>query len=236
MQERRVEECAGGLRMEGVIDRLSLWMDEEARDGPSNMAVDEWLLESSDVPILRVYRWAENWGSYGYFVPDAEAKLALKGLFRVRRWTGGGIVDHRADWTYTLVLPRGEALAEMRGAESYRLIHQALAEALVAGGVECRVAGSRIASPGGECFKKAVEFDLLGSTDGRKIAGAGQRRTSRGLLHQGSLASGADEALGMRLAESLAKDVMLAKLSPDEEQLRAILSQKYATEAWATRR
>lgn len=235
MQERRVEESQVGLTMAGVIDQLSLWMDDGVRDGPANMAVDEWLLETLKEPVLRVYRWARNWGSYGYFVPDAEAAESLAGMKRVRRWTGGGIVDHRSDWTYTLVLPRGETLAEMRGAESYRVIHLALAEALMDGGVECSVSGECGSSPGGECFQKAVEFDLLNDR-GSKIAGAGQRRTARGLLHQGSLALAGDAGLAGRLGISLAREVQELEMTVDQAAVESLVSKRYGSEEWRGRR
>ncbi|MFC7336006.1 hypothetical protein ACFQY0_02355 [Haloferula chungangensis] len=223
------------MRMSAVIEGLSLWMDDVARSGPANMAVDEWLLETLEGPLLRVYRWEENWGSYGYFVPDSEAAQSLIGLKRVRRWTGGGIVDHRSDWTYTLLIPRGELLAGMKGAESYRVIHQALANALQAGGVECAVAGARSSTPGGDCFQRPVEFDLIGAA-GKKIAGAGQRRTVRGLLHQGSLGMSADEGLGLRLAGCLAREVQVAEIHADESRIADLMSLRYTAKEWQERR
>ena len=235
MQERRVEEYPTVMKISGVIENLSLWMDDVARGGPANMAVDEWLLETAEVPLLRVYPWEGNWGSYGYFVPDTEAAESLAGLNRVRRWTGGGIVDHRNDWTYTLVIPRGEALAEMRGAESYRVIHLALAEALQAGGIACEVAGARSSMPGGDCFQRPVEYDLLGAS-GDKIAGAGQRRTVRGLLHQGSLALKGDDDLGRRLAGFLAREVSAVGIGVDECRVEYLVSQRYGALGWQERR
>ena len=39
-----------------IFDSLQVWSDKEARTGPENMAVDEWLLESvGEFPILRIY-------------------------------------------------------------------------------------------------------------------------------------------------------------------------------------
>jgi lipoate-protein ligase A len=187
------------------------------------------------VPVLRVYRWLESWGSYGYFVPDAEAAESLAGMKRVRRWTGGGIVDHRNDWTYTLVIPRGVAMAEMRGAESYRVIHLALAEALGGGGVECEVAGERSVSPGGDCFQKAVEFDLLDGA-GAKVAGAGQRRTAKGLLHQGSLALAGGEGLARRLAQALSREFQEVKIMVDQLTVAQLVTERYGTLAWRRRR
>lgn len=221
--------------MAGVINQLSLWMDDVVRDGPANMAVDEWMLGMVTSPLLRVYRWAANWGSYGYFVPDEEAAESLVGMKRVRRWTGGGIVDHRNDWTYTLTIPRGEGLAEMKGAESYRVIHLGLAEALNGGGVECSVSNESGSTPGGDCFKKAVEFDLL-DTSGLKIAGAGQRRTKKGLLHQGSLAIGGDYELARRLGDSLARTVVEVMTTVDHAAVGKLATARYGTKEWRERR
>lgn len=221
--------------MSAVIDRLSLWMDDEARDGPANMAIDECLLNEVDQPVLRVYQWQPGWGSFGYFVTDAEAAQSLAGLKRVRRWTGGGIVDHRGDWTYTLVLPRGEPLAQAKGAESYRVIHEALAEALRSGGCDCECAAGRAAAAGGECFKKAVDYDLIDGM-GRKIAGAGQRRSLKGLLHQGSVSRSGDEALAKDFGARLAEHLQAFAFPLDDSVIKEIALARYASEAWQTRR
>ena len=79
----------------------------------------------------------------------------------------------------------------------YEKIHRALCEALnkigqqavVAGGVDPGgpVVGMRAAASasGYNCFANPVRADVMMS--GRKIAGAAQRRTRRGLLQQGSI-------------------------------------------------
>lgn len=213
-----------------MLPCLDLWIDPIARDGPENMAVDEWLAESATTPVLRSYRWAPGWGSHGYFVKAAE--LPERGLCWVRRWTGGGIVDHRADWTYTLFVPNGFGLAEARGGESYRVIHAALAQALRAAGSAARLEGPRPPAAGGECFLQPVEYDVLDAGD-RKIAGAGQRRSPRGLLHQGSVVTAVP--LPEPLAAALARSVTQRSFAPDPALLAAKVAERYGREDWTTR-
>ena len=214
-----------------MLPLLHLWSDPLPRDGPENMAVDEWLAENCGIPVLRSYRWTPGWGSCGYFVKTAD--LPGSGLRWVRRWTGGGIVDHRADWTYTLFIPRGFELAEARGAESYRVIHAALTTALASSGVLARMAGPAAPAAGGECFVQPVEHDVLDPA-GRKIAGAGQRRTTRGLLHQGSVA--VPESLEKELAAALSQLVESREFFPDPAWIAGKVASRYASEAWTARR
>jgi len=213
-----------------VLPLLDLWIDPVARDGPENMAVDEWLAETCDAPVLRSYRWQPGWGSFGYFVKSAE--LPQWGVRWVRRWTGGGIVDHRSDWTYTLFVPNGFGLAEARGGLSYRIIHSALAAALRDAGTAAVLSGVMPAAAGGECFRQPVEFDVL-AADGRKIAGAGQRRSLSGLLHQGSVATQAPVAEA--LAAMLAEKVVARDFSPDPASIRRMMESRYADERWTFR-
>src|SRR6478672_8158419 len=100
-----------------IFQKLLLWMDPVKRTGPEAMAVDEWLLETAFLPVLRVYEWDGDWASVGYFGKIAEARSTVPEVSWVRRWTGGGLVDHRSDWTYSLALPNSEKLATERGAE-----------------------------------------------------------------------------------------------------------------------
>lgn len=170
-----------------IFERLKVWRDPVARSGPENMAIDEWLFrQAGEVPILRFYEWSGDWVSLGYFQSLAEARgIFGEELSYVRRWTGGGIVDHRADSTYTLVIPRSEDLAGSRGSESYCAIHKAVAVCLQREGQACELASEDSEKDSNACFEKPVQWDLL-STEGGKLAGAGQRRGREGILHQGS--------------------------------------------------
>jgi lipoate-protein ligase A len=222
-----------------VLSRLQFWFDESSRSGPSNMAVDEWLLETAALPVLRVYRWAGDWGSLGYFGGLAAARATFPGVEWVRRWTGGGLVDHRDDWTYTLAVPKDEALAHRRGAESYRAIHSALVRVLRASDAGVRLSSGVEQTGAQACFANPVEHDVIDDT-GRKLAGAGQRRTRCGLLHQGSvagrLARDGSLARARALAAALASRVEEAGFSPDEEDLARREAARYADPRWTERR
>ena len=112
-----------------------------------------------------------------------------------RRPTGGGIVDHRHDWTYALVIPREHPLWEERATQSYRLVHECLAQALRELGQPAVVKAPDGGSPTdtatmpgtGVCFQRAEPYDVMHEHSGEKIAGAAQKRNKHGLLFQGSI-------------------------------------------------
>lgn len=163
------------------------------------MAVDFMLLRRYPQPghaRLRTYGWHRPAFTFGYSQKFTEVRAELSGEEEpyelCRRSTGGGVVDHRRDWTYALVLPRGHAVQEARAVESYRLIHACLARALgklghaVALKTECDP--DACGAPGaGVCFRRAERFDVVHAVTGAKVAGAAQKRTKEGLLMQGSL-------------------------------------------------
>ena len=203
------------------------------------MAVDEWLLETAIAPVLRVYQWRGKWASLGYFGDLAQARKSLLDVTWVRRWTGGGVVDHRADWTYTVVAPSGEALASLRGAESYRRIHEALVATLRDEQREVRLSAGDTQTGAAMCFDNPVSHDLVGG-DGRKLAGAGQRRTRQGLLHQGSVALACANEVSRQRAASLAT-ALAATWEPLDFQvpqahITHLIRDRYANSAWTCRR
>ena len=124
-----------------LLESLELWVDG-ARTGPENMAIDDALSRVCRWPVLRVYGWLGEWMSVGYF---GKAEEISSGLAFVRRPTGGGMVDHREDWTYSLVVPRGWDSAEMATTLSYQKIHECLQGFLRGRGVEWDGAASRLA-------------------------------------------------------------------------------------------
>ena len=176
------------MSLKKPFPELLVWRDAIARPGPACMAIDELLLRKlGELPVLRTYEWGGAWASVGYFgnVEAARTKFAAE-VSIVKRWTGGGVVDHREDFTYSLVIPPSHPLSKAGRREVYRVVHEAVAAALQACGVEARLVAQDVPGESVQCFEKPVAWDVV-SPDGSKLAGAGQRRTRDGFLHQGSV-------------------------------------------------
>jgi lipoyl(octanoyl) transferase len=233
-----------------IFATLDVYHDHTPRSAAMNMAVDEALLEYAAIPLIRFYRWQSPALSFGYFgrFTDVASYQCERDL--VRRWTGGGIVFHGEDLTYSLVIPTSDTAFAESSTSIYEKIHQALCDALseigqraVVGGVVDPGPGSAtvatltgISDAGYSCFANPVRADVM--FDGRKIAGAAQRRTRRGLLQQGSI-QGID--LEIDLAQRFARELSTdrSERTVDEEILnraRKLAQQKYGTENWMRKR
>ncbi len=89
-----------------MFARLIWVIDETPHPAALNMAIDEALLFSGgDCPLFRAYRWRQRPVSIGYFSSWEQAVTVYPGREIVRRWTGGGMVEHGDDFTYSLLLP-----------------------------------------------------------------------------------------------------------------------------------
>jgi lipoate-protein ligase A len=214
-----------------IFEELLLLPDPLPHGGAYNMAMDEVLLRAAVQPLLRVYGWAAPTVSFGYFGRFAEIQPLWPERELVRRWTGGGIVPHGEDLTYTLLVPKSDPFAGESSAESYRMIHEAVAQAL--GGALSLAAGAPKVSD--ECFANPTAHDILAGE--KKIAGAAQRRTRHGLLHQGSIQRrGLGEEFASRLAAALGRRVDSRALSAEEAaQAAELAAAKYGTVEWLRR-
>jgi lipoate-protein ligase A len=220
--------------MARVFERLSVWIDPVPRNGPAQMACDEAILGMAEAAVLRVFRWSEPWVSAGYFMPWKEARDARPDLPVCRRWTGGGVVVHENDFTFALAAPRSETWSRLRPDESYRLLHETATEALRAAGIDAAVFDGTAAG-GAECFAGPVRYDVM--RGGQKILGGAQRRTKRGLLHQGSVqGTGLGADFGMVMATHLAGESAPWD-APDsfESSVSALVREKYAREDFLRR-
>ena len=227
---------------------LNVYHDAAAHSAAMNMAIDEALLEYATVPSIRFYRWHSPALSFGYFGKFAHVACYASERDLVRRWTGGGIVFHGDDLTYSIVIPANDNAFSESSMSIYEKVHRVLCDAVGANGKRAVVAGGgnpggaadtiRIAfSAGGyNCFANPVRADVI--VDGRKIAGAAQRRTCRGLLQQGSI-QGIDleNGLSERFAVELSNNSQPRSL-PKAVRCRArgIAAQKYGAEEWLRKR
>lgn len=201
----------------------------------ANMAIDESMLRQVKAPVLRIYGWDQSCVSIGYF---QKASLVPEATPFVRRYTGGGLVEHGRDLTYTLILPADHPLTLAGTLPSYQAIHAAVASALRAAGVECQLATSQPKKDHASCFLKPVPADVLDPA-GNKLAGAAQRRTKQGCLHQGSILLPAAPApiLSKVLPEHLALALKITwnpgeRTGEEEELAETLFQERYSTRDW----
>jgi lipoate-protein ligase A len=169
-------------------------------DAALNMAIDASLLETipEGFAAFRHYGWTEPALTFGYSQAySGVVATAAEGLTLCRRMTGGGMVDHRNDWTYALILQKNSPCAKLSSTELYAKVHGALSNALAAMQFATRLApcprkcgtiSPKHPRPD-QCFIQPAMNDVL-TTEGRKVAGAAMKRTRKGLLLQGSIDRG----------------------------------------------
>src|SRR6266516_4663357 len=188
-----------------VFAALDTYYNGAGHSAAMNMAIDDALLGYATVPSIRFYRWQSPALSFGYFGRFADVASYAHGRNLVRRWTGGGIVFHGDDLTYSIVIPASDPALAESSVSIYETIHHALRNALIASGEPAELA------KGGD---------------------AAQRRTRAGLLHQGSIQR---VDLGNGLAERFAKELSgncNVRSLPETIHYRAqeIAARKYGTE------
>ena len=237
------------LEMTGELcRRLNVYHDVAIRSAAMNMAIDEALLEHATVPSIRFYYWHSPALSFGYFGRFSDVADYASARDLVRRWTGGGIVFHGDDLTYSIVIPANDTAFNESSLSIYEKVHRALCDALGGSGKRAVVAGSVDPGPnsiarqttasadGYDCFANPVRADVM--VDGRKIAGAAQRRTRRGLLQQGSIQGvNIDNGLAERFAEALSAN--RTECETGEQILtraQELAQQKYGTDSWLRKR
>ncbi|MDD4099192.1 MAG: biotin/lipoate A/B protein ligase family protein, partial [Lentisphaeria bacterium] len=223
------------------------WADGR-HDPAFNMAADEALLETGPArgrPLLRFYAWDRLAVSIGYV---QRRSAAPEGFAVVRRPTGGGVVYHDHDFTYTVVFPAGHWLTSLDRVASYDRVNQAVQAGLAALSCQADLADQDIPHTVDRltmvCFQNPTKYDVL--LDGVKIAGSAQRRTAQGILHQGSIHFGGPlpyprPKLAQALLDGFAAvlGVTTAPFAPTAELLQDInhrRDHKFATSEWNARR
>jgi len=219
-----------------IFPALDVYRDTTARSAALNMAIDEALFEIATTPSIRFYRWDHPALSFGYFGKFADVATHTDERDLVRRWTGGGIVFHGDDLTYSIVIPAaGPAFGES-SLSIYEKIHNAIRAAFAASGKSVELAMNGAPRISDSCFANPVRADVM--LNGHKVAGAAQRRTRRGLLQQGSIQ---DVDLTNEFADQFASELCskCCHKALDERLIaraHEIAEQRYGAASWLQRR
>jgi len=162
---------------------------DSAHDPFYNMAMDEALLQDAEnfnAPLIRIYDWDRPSVSIGY-VQNYDAAPHDKYTV-VRRPTGGGVVYHDNDLTYTAVVPADDPICKLNRIDSYHVFHEAILQTLAGFGLNGSLSPDECGAVDRatmQCFTTPTRYDVV--AEGKKYAGAAQRRTKSGILHQGSI-------------------------------------------------
>ncbi|MBO4707852.1 MAG: lipoate--protein ligase family protein [Elusimicrobiaceae bacterium] len=173
------------------MDKVKLIISP-ALDTYGQMAVDE-LLVSNLAPCIRFFSWdIRPQATFGYIqkITQAEDELKKLGINKfTRRMTGGGLVLHKDDLTFSLVF---DLPSRVQPSLIYTALHGIMREELKEAGFLASVyKGESDYNPqtsGGQvqnCFTNPVADDLM--QDGKKVLGGALRRFDKRVLYQGSL-------------------------------------------------
>jgi lipoate-protein ligase A len=173
-----------------------------ASDPYLNMAIDEALFECRAAgvgpPTFRLYSWSPPSFSFGrgqdpraYLDTDRCRKC---GVPFVRRMTGGGLLFHSGDISYSISCSLDDFAVPADAGRAYQIVGDFLARAYRALGVEtefaCRLPGygcaiPRTAARPGFCSASWERYDLVASR--KKLGGSAQKRRGRFIMQHGSV-------------------------------------------------
>lgn len=168
-------------------------LPRESCTAVANMANNCLLLEHYPHPERIRYRpfaWSEWAYTFGVSQKwDIYRQVVPHHVPLVRRCTGGGLVSHLEDWTFAIVIPAAHPLFKADTNEAYSVVHQAMQECLHRQKLPVELVPHpetpRAFKSPDQCEHHAEPHDLVLKSDGRKVAGAAQRRTKHGLLLEG---------------------------------------------------
>lgn len=179
-----------------------LIIDRTPQKGSWNMAVDDYMFQSlgeEPTTYLRFYRWNKPTVSIGYS-QNAKKVVDLdfcrkRGIEIVRRITGGKLVLHHKEVTYTVCSSDTDIFSQ-KLVDSYKLISEALNRGLQRMKIESQLAKEtpseyvRGALP---CFSHPARNEI--EVDGKKIIGSAQKRAGNKFIQHGSIPLEKEEGL-----------------------------------------
>ncbi len=163
-------------------------------DPAGNMAEDEAILDGYlngvSQPTLRIYGWRPSGISLGFF-QDAEEVVNTDacgafGIPFVRRMTGGEIIFHDEELSYSIVCSDSDLELPRHVKESYRVLTSFVIDTYKALGLQADFSGAYNAvGHSSFCFGNRQEFDIC--IRGRKIGGNAQKRLKHIIFQHGSI-------------------------------------------------
>jgi len=222
-------------------------------DAYGQMSMDEAVLDLCDEEsaTLRMYRWhgRSPYGvTFGFSQEYARAEESARAagidpscVPLVRRCTGGGVVFHDGDVTFSLVFPWLRLKPPL---SVYREIHRGVGLGLKTLGLPARAWPSRPPGPQLRCFAGPEPEDLV-HQDGTKFLGGALRRRMGFGLYQGSLRpegfpvpaarlrTAIVEGLGLQWGALFVPEGPGPALAAAAQRLRL---ERYSRDAWNRRR
>lgn len=170
-------------------------MKQKQLNAKENMDLDERRFKEirpDDDPQLYFYEWEKPSATYGYFIKPETLFKYSDALDVARRPTGGGVLFHLWDLSFSVIIPSHHPGYSTDIMLNYKFINDAVLEAVIST-LGRPISGSLLPVdpvPLNDktpffCFAKPTKYDVI--IDGKKIAGAAQRRGQNGYLHQGSI-------------------------------------------------
>jgi len=196
-----------------IIDKIPL-------KGSLNMAIDEYLFQSLDEnpqTLMRFYQWEKPTVSLGYSQKISNVLnhryCRDQGIDVVRRITGGKLVLHHDEITYSLCSSDSQTFTSSLQS-SYRLISQALIRGLEKMGLKpslAKATPSRYTKGNLPCFSYPALDEI--EIAGKKIVGSAQKRVDRRFIQHGSIPLDEDNELLQAVSFSDKKEVPLHFIS-----------------------
>jgi lipoate-protein ligase A len=179
----------------------SAWrsIDNGPAEAAWNMAADEAILLSNldgkSSPTIRFFQWKVPSITFGYMLnvrDELNVELCReRRIPLIRRITGGGVVFHGCDITFSVIFPTDLAQSTSSALDSYRFINEILLRSFSSLGIEAsllyRTDKEKSASSESHnvCFVEPTTYDVL--HNGKKLVGNAQRRRKGWVLNHGSM-------------------------------------------------
>ncbi len=171
-------------------------LDSGTLSANENMQIDSDLLADLKLQprhLLRFYAWQSPSLTYGHFVKPEDLlnldEIARLGVDIARRPTGGGVICHFTDMTFSVLVPSDSPYYTTDTLTNYCFVNKKIQnalESLVKDKLELLENDTRAEGPLGRfCMTKATVLDVV--CNGMKVSGGAQRRTRHGFLHQGTI-------------------------------------------------